>query len=553
MALAFGLVTQPGINNVNNSDSLIDGANSNGLSETTGGGNDILRGSKNGGNILSGGLGNDRLLGGEKDDILDGGDGNDWLSGGAGNDTILGGVGNDVLKGGLGEDSLDGGIGDDWLSGGEGDDILTGGAGKDVFQFGVGSWRDAVNFSAQIGHDTITDFNAAEDRIDLSSLFARCTDASVQTFIEQMQDLVQQEARSLTVGKGPKAVTYSDASVDVLHGDVDEDGVENASNTLLNYNKATKELDYKAQYGSYSGTLKGINGETYDYTIEGSNSNGLKGLTISLQSSASNDDGGRITLLDVNDLSAANFVMDDKKLYVADKVVGANDGIGETLDFSTNGNKVGMVGAKGVTVIASDEKDVITGTDKADAIWGNGGNDIIHGGAGRDELRGGGGDDLLNGGTDSDFLHGGTGKNFLWGGSGADRFVFGGTIDDAGKFKLDAGVTHVMDYRWGEGDKIKFANLGDGYTGTLEFSKLEQKLDIGSLLTRENTQAYDQDGKIIAGKTVDSLVVTTGGAKYIIDDFFGEVWKSTFGTGKTIGKGVADLDWVKDHTDFFFM
>jgi VCBS repeat-containing protein len=80
---------------------------------------------------------------------LNGKGGHDTLNGGTDNDTLLGGAGNDVLNGKAGADRLDGGAGDD---------SLTGGAGNDVFVFAKG-----------YGKDVITDFNAAEDKIDLSA------------------------------------------------------------------------------------------------------------------------------------------------------------------------------------------------------------------------------------------------------------------------------------------------------------------------------------------------------------------------------------------------
>jgi Ca2+-binding RTX toxin-like protein len=105
--------------------------------------NDILRGL--GGNDRLKGLGgNDRMDGGTGNDRMDGGSGNDQLTGGDGVDTLLGGNGNDVLLGGIGADSL------------------TGGAGADLFVF---------NSLSEAG-DTITDFAAAEDLIDLRAIFA---------------------------------------------------------------------------------------------------------------------------------------------------------------------------------------------------------------------------------------------------------------------------------------------------------------------------------------------------------------------------------------------
>ncbi|MDE2759863.1 MAG: calcium-binding protein [Paracoccaceae bacterium] len=96
------------------------------------------------------------VTGGEGDDTITGGSGDDFLKGGEGDDTLSGMAGNDLLIGGEGSDTLAGGAGGDWLTGGEGDDILTGGQGSDNFIF-----------SPSQGDDTITDFVANEDIINL--------------------------------------------------------------------------------------------------------------------------------------------------------------------------------------------------------------------------------------------------------------------------------------------------------------------------------------------------------------------------------------------------
>jgi Ca2+-binding RTX toxin-like protein len=89
---------------------------------------------------------------------IDLGSENDLYDGRSG--TELGGVygeaGDDVLFAGAGADRLDGGDGADVLSGGADSDILTGGAGADIFRFAAGD-----------GADTIMDFDAASDRVDL--------------------------------------------------------------------------------------------------------------------------------------------------------------------------------------------------------------------------------------------------------------------------------------------------------------------------------------------------------------------------------------------------
>ena len=103
---------------------------------------------------LYGGDGSDQLYGHEGNDVLDGGDGNDYtLVGGDGNDTIYGGAGNDVLYGDEGNDVL---------YGQAGTDTLWGGGGSDTFVFEADSAFD--------GQDTIRDFDAANDSIDLSNV-----------------------------------------------------------------------------------------------------------------------------------------------------------------------------------------------------------------------------------------------------------------------------------------------------------------------------------------------------------------------------------------------
>ncbi|WP_219701815.1 DUF5801 repeats-in-toxin domain-containing protein [Marinomonas lutimaris] len=121
------------------------------------GGNDLLTGD-DGNDWIDGGSGNDSISGGAGSDELYGGSGNDLLDGGSGNDYLSGGAGNDILIGGAGDDSLLGGDDNDVLIGGSGNDTLTGGAGADLF----------VLNNASI--DTITDFNAKDDALDLTDL-----------------------------------------------------------------------------------------------------------------------------------------------------------------------------------------------------------------------------------------------------------------------------------------------------------------------------------------------------------------------------------------------
>lgn len=121
-----------------------------------------------GNDSLVGGSGNDKLIGGDGNDMLDGGADGDILRGNAGDDSLYGEDGADSLVGGDGFDALFGDNGDDSLSGGTGIDDMSGGFGADLFRFGNG---DSGNSLATA--DRIADFDSAQgDRIHLSAMDA---------------------------------------------------------------------------------------------------------------------------------------------------------------------------------------------------------------------------------------------------------------------------------------------------------------------------------------------------------------------------------------------
>ena len=90
------------------------------------------------------------------DNDIEGGDGDDNITAGLGKDKIIGGKGNDTIKGGDGDDSIEGG---------EGTNNLTGGSGKDRYIYRTS--RQQIQTVAEA--DFITDFNAAEDVLELST------------------------------------------------------------------------------------------------------------------------------------------------------------------------------------------------------------------------------------------------------------------------------------------------------------------------------------------------------------------------------------------------
>jgi Ca2+-binding RTX toxin-like protein len=172
-----------------------------------------------------GGDGNDSILGGAASDDLRGGAGNDTLKGGGGNDTLNGGFGVDEMHGGAGNDTyivnlsndevvegknagtdtvrstasftlpanvenlvltgsaningtgndlanrITGNSGENILNGRGGKDILTGGGDSDVFRFNTALGADNV--------DTVTDFKANEDHIQLDDAIFAAVGASL--------------------------------------------------------------------------------------------------------------------------------------------------------------------------------------------------------------------------------------------------------------------------------------------------------------------------------------------------------------------------------------
>lgn len=120
----------------------------------------------------SGAAGADRLFelenleGGRFADSLTGSGARNWLGGRDGDDHLFGLGGDDVLLGGVGNDRL---------TGGAGRDRLESGTGSDLFDFDSVGQSPAV--AGRTACDTITDFNATTDRIDLATIDARSATA----------------------------------------------------------------------------------------------------------------------------------------------------------------------------------------------------------------------------------------------------------------------------------------------------------------------------------------------------------------------------------------
>ncbi len=166
-------------------------------------GKDVVKGGRNK-DLIFGGRGADMLAGGKGSDVIYGGRGNDFIAGGKGKDRLFGGLGDDSLCGCAGDDFLRGGRGNDTLNGEKGNDVLVGGLGDDTLTGGAGS--DRFRLVANNGVDTITDFEAGVDFLELARGL-------------QLSDLqIVQGTGATVIGLQPGSLFASDRPLAVLLG-----------------------------------------------------------------------------------------------------------------------------------------------------------------------------------------------------------------------------------------------------------------------------------------------------------------------------------------------
>jgi Ca2+-binding RTX toxin-like protein len=94
--------------------------------------------------------------------------GDSLLHAGAGNDTLVGGTGTcDLLFGGTGNTTLKAGTGNDYLFGGTGNNTFVDNIGNNFMKGGPKANAYVFN-EAHSGHDTIANFNAATDQLQIT-------------------------------------------------------------------------------------------------------------------------------------------------------------------------------------------------------------------------------------------------------------------------------------------------------------------------------------------------------------------------------------------------
>jgi Ca2+-binding RTX toxin-like protein len=354
--------------------------------------------------------------------------------------------GNDILKGTTGNDNvLDG----------KGSDIMTGGAGNDIFKI----TQNAGDI------DTITDFNAACDKLDLTS---------ANNYVDILQLDIKQK-------NGDTIIALDDNQKILL---------ENVkAESLLAHNFNFNIFSGLPQTARYSGTFD------YDFSQD----NVIEQTTSGIAGS------GMDTAL-FEKLIASGIGYNASNLWNSENIW--TEGASHVLAnneyyYQTGGKRSQNVLARPTTFNGVDEHDYLVQTrggkrpqyatqhdNGNDRMYGAWWSETINAGSGNDEVYAGGGDDTVYAGTGNDYVDGGTGNDRLFGESGNDA-LYGGDGNDY----LDGGADN--DYlNGGTGNDTLYGGTGSDV--------LED--------TQGNNFLSGQDGndKIIAGSGNDTIYGGTG-------------------------------------------
>lgn len=427
-------------------------------------------------------------------------------------DTLTGTWRSDLLVGGDGDDTLDGGMGADILMDGAGSDTLTGGWGADVFVF----TKDGVR-------DVITDFDAGEDRIDLSDFGRFYTLAGMGVVITSNGAILTIDGEELQI------ITEWGNPLD-LHSLP----MENLFN-LGHINVGLIDPDTTVFGSQGHDTLTGGTGD--DHLIGGGGNDILIG---SDGDDFLKGDGGSDTLEGgggADDLYGGDGV---------DRLMGGagNDRLysGSGVDFLYGGTGDDTLegGSWGDSLYGGTGADDLYGGDGFDLLMGGDGADHLWGGTGRDVLWGEGGNDTFDGGFWADTLYGGTGDDSLFGNWGEDR-IFG----DEGQDVVNGGGGHDFLYG-GEGNDTV---LGDMGRDTLRGDEGDDFIDAGSW----SDVAYGGSGDdtVLGGGGYDDLYGDSGN-----DSIFGDSGRDQLyggdGNDQLDGGTWSDQLWGGDGEDHMF-
>ncbi|MBA3588947.1 calcium-binding protein [Methylibium sp.] len=334
-----------------------------------------------GGSVIEGGAGNDRIDAGTGADVVHGGDDDDFIAGMDLADVLYGDAGNDSIVG----DGTQGPSGAYTAIARHGDDILIGGAGEDVLWGQGGS-------DALYGGD------------DADQLFGDDTSLIDTPLSMQGQDY-------LDGGAGADQLTGGGRD-DTLFGGIGDDALWGDGGAVAT--DSARYVDAAYQGNDYLSGGEGddyLQGEGWDDSLFGGTGN-----DVLIGDDSESRLGGAAQGRDYLDGGDGN-----------DELVGGG-GADTLLGGAGNDQLQGDADTSEVSA-ALHGGDLLDGGSGSDTLWGGGGDDHLSGGSETDGLYGGTGNDSLYGGSGSDVLLGEDGNDVLDGGAGADD-LRGGTGDD---------------------------------------------------------------------------------------------------------------------------
>ncbi|MBK8016912.1 MAG: hypothetical protein IPK20_09515 [Betaproteobacteria bacterium] len=369
-------------------------------------------------NILAALEGDDVVVGGSLPDTMDGGPGIDWMDGGGGADRLLD-QGGGVMRGGAGDDRLTAQQGFFLMSGGEGADAFTLNGASAVILPGTG--ENDVSGTAK--HVLLRLGGADGDqRIDLEpeTLTLSLDGASARMAIgmDVSGDDVQVSAGATTVALS--AGTLATASelrlqtigdrvrVYDLRAAIDR---ARALNTLFPGEEAFDFSAHRDDYLIAEWTDRAYGGELAVADVgREADDGGAETSILSLVRASTDEDAPALLVSSLAPVFTPPTPGDDL-IVVPAGVEAVRAGTGDDTIYGPDHS-----------LIADGEAgdDYIAGQEKEDYFSGGEGDDILSGGGGHDALRGGPGHNLILGGAGNDWIFGSTQNDFIAAGPGED-------------------------------------------------------------------------------------------------------------------------------------
>ncbi|MEA3001238.1 MAG: hypothetical protein QOH81_26, partial [Sphingomonadales bacterium] len=362
---------------------------------------------------------------------------------------VTGGIGNDRLDGGPGNDTVNGGDGDDRIAVSSGFDFVNGGNGTDTLVVDYSATAGSVaSFNDVSGFSSIGISGDYQDGLGRSLFFSG---------IENIEITTGAQNDRFSTGSGDDRVSLGggDDFVNVNAGNDTADGGPGIDGITADLGLASGSIVWNLQTGGYSGPIGSFTGFEYFgrlWTGSGDDTivTGALARDESIYAGGGND---RITVVngsDTVDGGIGNDILVVDYSGATDRIFTGSPGA------SYNGGYSGSIGdGQGHRVSYwSIEAFAITGGAFSDNIGTADGNDVIAAGGGADYVLAGSGNDVIDGGT---------GADQMWGEAGDDVYY----VDNAGDVVTENAGGGIDEVRTTLSSYTLGANV-ENLTGTLD-------------------------------------------------------------------------------------